>query len=111
MTTPRLSGLFIDISENLFADGVRFWSSAFGIDAAPADAPEYLALPGAIPGMVVELQKIEGASRYHIDFPAGDVDAEVARMESIGAERVAQVDTWWVMCAPTGHLFCVVPAE
>jgi hypothetical protein len=26
----------------------------------------------------------------------------------LGAKRVAQVKTWWVMEAPTGHRFCVV---
>lgn len=110
MTAPRLSGLFIDCSSDTFEDGVRFWSAAFGVEPAEADAPEYVALPGAIPGMMVEIQRVDDASRYHVDFPADDVEAEAARMEALGATRIAQVDSWWVMKAPTGHLFCVVPA-
>jgi len=37
-----------------------------------------------------------------------NVDAEVARLEALGATRVAFVKRWWVMQAPTGHRFCVV---
>jgi len=33
----------------------------------------------------------------------------VARLEGLGAMRVAYVrDRWWVMQAPSGHRFCVV---
>jgi hypothetical protein len=111
MRTPRLSGLFIDCPEATFEDGVRFWAAAFAVEPAEADSPEYVSLPGAIPGMVVEVQRVADAARYHIDFPATDVEAEVARMEGLGAVRVGRVETWWVMRAPTGHLFCVVPVD
>ena len=30
------------------------------------------------------------------------------RLEALGAKRVAQVRTWWVMEAPSGQRFCVV---
>lgn len=30
---------------------------------------------------------------------------------ALGATRVSQVETWWVMQAPTGQKFCVVRAE
>jgi len=32
----------------------------------------------------------------------------VRRLEALGARRVAQVHTWWVMEALTGQRFCVV---
>jgi hypothetical protein len=32
----------------------------------------------------------------------------VARLEALGARRVAFVQRWWVMEAPTGQRFCVV---
>jgi hypothetical protein len=44
----------------------------------------------------------------HIDIETDDVAAEVARLEALGAKRVAQVKTWWVMESPTGQRFCVV---
>ena len=33
------------------------------------------------------------------------------RLEALGAKRVQQVQSWWVMEAPTGQRFCVVKAD
>ncbi len=49
-------------------------------------------------------------SRVHLDIEADDIEAEVRRLEKLGAKRVAQVRSWWVMEAPTGQRFCVVQA-
>ena len=38
-------------------------------------------------------------------------DAEVKRLEKLGAKRVAKVRTWWVMEAPSGQRFCVVRVQ
>jgi len=43
-----------------------------------------------------------------VDIETNDVEAEVKRLENLGARRVAHVKRWWVMEAPTGHRFCVV---
>ena len=47
-------------------------------------------------------------SRVHLDIEADDVEAEVRRLERLGATRVGPVQTWYVMEAPTGQRFCVV---
>jgi hypothetical protein len=44
----------------------------------------------------------------HLDIESNDIEAEVRRLEALGAKRVEQVQTWWVMEAPTGQRFCVV---
>jgi len=44
----------------------------------------------------------------HLDIEADDIDAEAARLEKLGAKKVAFVKRWWVMEAPTGQRFCVV---
>jgi hypothetical protein len=44
----------------------------------------------------------------HLDIEADDVDAEAARLEQLGARKIAFIKRWWVMEAPTGHRFCVV---
>jgi len=44
----------------------------------------------------------------HLDIESDDVDAEVARLEALGARQVERVRTWCVMEAPTGQRFCVV---
>ena len=108
-----MSGLFIDCDEDSFETGVAFWSAAF--DATPVrtddESDPYVPLEGAMPGLAVEVQRVGAPSRFHIDFAADDVDAEVERLVKLGAERVEQISTWWVMRAPTGHVFCVVPAD
>jgi hypothetical protein len=45
----------------------------------------------------------------HIDIHTDDLAAEVARLEGLGAERVQQVNGWWVLRDPAGLLFCVLP--
>ena len=47
----------------------------------------------------------------HLDIESDDIPAEVARLEKLGAKRVAEVRTWVVMEAPTGHRFCVIRAQ
>ena len=42
------------------------------------------------------------------DLPA--IDAEVRRLEALGARRIGRLKSWCVMEAPTGHRFCVVPS-
>ena len=44
-----------------------------------------------------------------IDIETDNIEAEVLRLEKLGARRVAQTKSWWVMEAPSGHRFCVVP--
>lgn len=51
---------------------------------------------------------MDHSSRVHLDIETDDIDAEVARLEGLGATRVRKVRSFWVMEAPTGHRFCVV---
>ena len=39
----------------------------------------------------------------HLDIEADDIDAEAARLEKLGAKKIAFVKRWWVMEAPSGH--------
>jgi hypothetical protein len=57
----------------------------------------------------VEVQMVSHPSRVHLDIEANDIETEVQRLEKLGAKRVAQIQTWWVMEAPTGQRFCIVP--
>jgi hypothetical protein len=57
-------------------------------------------------------QRLEaGVPRVHLGIHAGDLGAEVARLERLGAERVHQMQAWWVMRDPAGVLFCVLPVS
>lgn len=51
-------------------------------------------------------------SRLHLDIETDDVEAEVRRLERLGARRQRHVqDYLWIMEAPSGHIFCVVPVQ
>ncbi len=54
------------------------------------------------------LQQVEHESRIHVDIESDDREAEVTRLEALGAKRIGFVKRWWVMEAPTGQRFCVV---
>ncbi|NNH68714.1 glyoxalase/bleomycin resistance/dioxygenase family protein [Nocardia uniformis] len=108
----RRYAFFIDCSaDGDFDEGVRFWSAALESDTEAPDDPTdpYVSLPAARGTAQLEMQRIGGPSRYHLDLYAADVNAEADRLEALGAERIEFVDRWWVMRAPTGHIFCVVP--
>ena len=55
--------------------------------------------------------EVDHPSRVHLDIESDDIPAEVARLERLGAKRIASVRTWVVMEAPTGHRFCVIRAQ
>jgi predicted thioesterase len=54
------------------------------------------------------VQKVDHDSRIHLDIESTDIEAEVARLERLGARRLANIRTWVVMEAPTGQRFCIV---
>ena len=103
----------------------RFWEQALGWvrsdDVDPGEvclvpppgspdhgiAPELLFLP--VPeGKVVK-------NRLHLDLRPDDRDAEVARLEALGARRVdigqGEDVTWVVLADPEGNELCVLRAR
>jgi hypothetical protein len=75
-----------------------------------AEAAQYVELVDPLERVHVEVQAVAHASRVHLDIESDDIEAEVRRLESLGARRIAQIKTWWVMEAPSGQRFCVVRA-
>jgi catechol 2,3-dioxygenase-like lactoylglutathione lyase family enzyme len=111
MHRSRLAGFIIDCERPDLDAAARFWSRALGLPQAGRDGPRYEKLDGTARGLYVEVQAVEHPSRVHLDIEADDLEAEVARLEALGAKRVAFVESWWVLEAPTGQRFCVVPAH
>ena len=111
MHKSKLAGFIIDCRTDDLAAAAGFWSQALGmeIQALPGEEGEtYVRLVDPDDTLHVEVQSVRHPSRVHLDIEADDIDAEVRRLEALGAKRVAQVQTWWVMEAPTGQRFCVV---
>lgn len=107
----RLAGFIIDCQTDDLDAAASFWSQALGVRIADPDSGgtgKYAEFDGTPGGLHIEVQKVEHPSRVHLDIETDDLDAEVARLEALGARRVGFVQRWWVMEAPTGQRFCVV---
>jgi hypothetical protein len=116
MHRSRLGGLIIDCRADDLGAAARFWAEALGMPriAEPKDEPapdRYAHLENRTSHHDVEVQLVRHESRVHLDIETDDVPAEVARLERLGAKRVSALEDWVVMEAPTGHRFCVVPAN
>lgn len=107
----RLAGFIIDCQTDDLDSAAAFWSGALGIPVADPDSGgtgQYAEFGDAPGGLHVEVQKVAHPSRVHLDIETDDLDAEVARLEMLGARRVKFVKRWWVMESPDGQRFCVV---
>jgi predicted enzyme related to lactoylglutathione lyase len=112
MHHSRLAGFIIDCNTPDLEQAAQFWSAALGYplrEAGEESAPEkYREMLTGPDGLHIEVQKVAHASRLHLDIETDDIEAEVKRLEALGAKRVQQIQRWWVMEAPTGQRFCVV---
>jgi predicted enzyme related to lactoylglutathione lyase len=114
MHRSRLAGFIVDCQDTDLPAAATFWGAALGMAVQPlpgAEGEKYVQLldPGGT--LHVEVQSVTHPSRVHLDIETDDIEAEVRRLEALGATRVQQVQSWWVMQAPTGHRFCVVSAH
>jgi predicted enzyme related to lactoylglutathione lyase len=97
-----------------------FWAEALGWERGEADPGEACLVPPAgDPAAASGLELLflpvpEGKqvkNRLHLDLSPDDRDAEVARLEALGARRVdvGQGDVSWIVLAdPEGNELCVL---
>lgn len=111
MHHSRLAGFIVDCRTDDLESAATFWSAALGMPTGKREADLYVALDASARDLAIEIQRVDHDSRVHVDIESDDVDAEVRRLEALGARRVAQVKTWWVLDAPTGQRFCVIRAK
>ena len=112
MHHSRLCTIVIDCHVDELAPVAEFWSQALGKPIASVDQDgdgRYAELQTGADEPIILLQKVDHPSRVHLDIETDALDAEVARLERLGARRIAFVrERWWVLEAPSGHRFCVV---
>ncbi|TMA32642.1 MAG: VOC family protein [Deltaproteobacteria bacterium] len=108
MHKSRLATFVIDCETQDLEAAARFWSEALGRAVSTTNDAGYLELATASEEPQLLVQKVPHPSRIHLDIESDDLEAEVRRLEGLGAKRVAFVKRWWVMEAPTGQRFCVV---
>jgi predicted enzyme related to lactoylglutathione lyase len=102
---------------------VSFWQAALGYDRLYERDP-YVVLGPPLgdtrPRLVIQRvqQVTSDKAPVHIDLRVDDPDAEVARLQALGAtvewvvdETPAGFIRWTTMADPQGTLFCVCPAR
>ncbi|MCZ3389378.1 MAG: VOC family protein [Actinomycetia bacterium] len=115
--TLQIDCLTIDCSDPQVL--AEFWSQALGWQVVFADEHEIAISAssdgdGAIPDLlflrVPDAKQVK--NRLHLDLRPHDRDAEVARLESLGASGVAigqkGDESWVVLADPEGNEFCVL---
>lgn len=111
MHKSRLAALVIDSKVADVNEAAEFWSRALGypcIESKENWALKYVHLKTHNEDPHILVQKTEHESRVHLDIETDNIQAEVARLEKLGAKVVEAFPRWTVMEAPTGHRFCVV---
>jgi len=113
MHRSRLSTFVIDCQSQDVDEAARFWSAALGrpekeLEGPPEVVGNYRELASRPEEPLLLVQKVDHPGRIHLDIESDDLEAEVKRLEALGAKRIGFVKRWWVMEAPTGQRFCVV---
>src|ERR1700735_2674538 len=114
MHKSKLAGFIIDCQTGDLEGATHFWANALGMpvrELPREEAALYKGLEDAHHGLNIEVQAVSHPSRVHLDIETDDIEAEVTRLEKLGAKRIEMIRTWWVMEAPTGQRFCVVQAS
>jgi predicted enzyme related to lactoylglutathione lyase len=120
MHRSRLCQFVIDVPD--LDQGVSFWSAA--LNATEESLPEQsrpvyrrLRLPDSEIRILLQKTGDEKTAkeRMHLDLEADDVEAEVSRLETLGATRWDHQQErgfdFWVLRDPWGNEFCVLQPE
>ena len=120
MHRSRLCHFVIDVSD--LDRGVLFWSAALNATEEPVkEISRHIYRKLRIPDCETRilLQKTGDAKtskeRMHLDLEADDVEAEVRRLEALGATRLDHQQErgfdFWVLRDPWQNEFCVLQPE
>ena len=110
MHHSQFAGLIIDCDTDDLDGAADFWSAALGYPQKGSETEGvYVGLEAPDDGPYFEVQKVDHASRIHLDIESDNIEAEALRLEAIGARRIGMIKDWMVMEAPTGQRFCIVP--
>ena len=116
----RVVHFVIDVDD--LDQGVEFWSAALGAAEEPvSDQSRHiyrkLRLPDADIRILLQHTDDEKVAkeRMHLDLETDDVEAEVQRLEALGARRWDHQHErgfdFWVLRDPWGNEFCVLQPE
>jgi len=112
MHKSRLGTVIVDCQTDNLEREAEFWGQALGGTMTRHD-PEgrYIDIQTDPADAQVILQKVEHPSWIHIDIETDDIEAEVKRLQKLGATVVEKMERWTVMEAPSKHRFCIIGAR
>ena len=91
MHKSKLAGFIIDCRDRIWIGAADFWGNALGMpvrDLPPGEGEIYKRLEDHQHGLHIEVQTVSHPSRVHLDIETDDIEAEVRRLEKLGAKRV-----------------------
>jgi catechol 2,3-dioxygenase-like lactoylglutathione lyase family enzyme len=109
----RLVQLTLDVPADRYDGELEFWRAATGWADEDVDAPEFHRLvhraESPLQLLVQRLGPDDGGrhARAHLDLGTDDLDAEVARVRSLGAHVLWANDGFIALRDPLGLPFCV----
>jgi predicted enzyme related to lactoylglutathione lyase len=109
----RLVQLTVDVPADRYDAELQFWRAATGWADEEVDAPEFHRLvhrsESPLQLLVQRLGPDDGGrhARAHLDLGTDDLDAEVARVRSLGAHVLWANDGFTALRDPLGLPFCV----
>jgi hypothetical protein len=106
----KLSKVVVDVPAAVHDAEVAFWTGALGTPLERYERfPEYhgAGLPYGLGFLTQEIGS--GSARVHLDIHTTDREAEVARLQALGAVLVDDGEHWAIMRDPAGLVFCVIP--
>jgi predicted enzyme related to lactoylglutathione lyase len=118
MHRSRVCYFVIDVSD--LDQGISFWTAALdGTEEETSETSRHIYRNIRLPDSEIRilLQKTDdrktSKERMHIDLETDDVEAEVKRLEALGAVRYDHQQErgydFWVLQDPWGNEFCVLP--
>lgn len=120
MHRSRVCHFVIDVPD--LDNGVKFWAAALdGAEEETSEASRHIYRRIRLPDSEIRvlLQKTDdrktSKERMHIDLDTDNVEAEVKRLEALGAVRWDHQQErgfdFWVLQDPWGNEFCVLQVE
>jgi hypothetical protein len=112
MHRSRIGVVLIDHPATSYDGATAFWGAVAGVTPEPLKGEPYSSL-GHLGGIELATQRLEVASRpgVHLDVETDDVEAEVRRLQELGATVTDRRDGYAILADPGGLVFCVVPVQ
>lgn len=107
----RLGCVVIECHTDHVENAAGFWSQALGHPSEMNEEGNFATLFDPDGGVAMIVQGVPDEPTVHLDIETDDLQAEIRRLERIGARKLGVLDHTVLMEAPTGHRFRVTPTR